>query len=76
MSIIIVATDTTRVEEITYSEITFNKRKAQKSVRAFISVQSFFLWSVETNVCAEYKKVKAFIKSLRTEMMVTLHINK
>ncbi|KTG34204.1 hypothetical protein cypCar_00021458 [Cyprinus carpio] len=31
MSIIIVATDTTHVEEITYSEITFNKRKAQKS---------------------------------------------
>jgi len=43
MSIIIVATDTPCPEEILYSETTFNKRKAQKSVGTFILVQGFFL---------------------------------
>ncbi len=64
MYIIIVAIDQTCKEEIIYSETTFYKRKAHKSVGACIFVPRLFLVICGGNIYAESKKVKAFIESL------------
>lgn len=52
MSVIIVEADQTREEEITYADPTFYKRKAQKSVRSFMTILClYFSTESDLDVC-------------------------